>query len=425
VSTVNIIAGTTHIDRPVDTVFETLADPRREPAYNSAILSAEKVSPGPIGVSTRFVQRARSFGGAGEVSIDLVQYDRPRHLGWHVVSSGMDVRGELEFAPAGGGTTVRWRWRFLPLGRLRALGPLVGVAGAAMEHRVWRRLKRHLEEEVAWEVVPDVFCLGPAGRTRTNVFFLRTDAGWVLVDTGWAGDAHRIRAAAAAVFGDRSPVAIVLTHAHPDHSGSALSLADGWGCPVLMHPAELPIATGDFEEIRAAAGPLDRWVILPLMRVVGGRRRNAILRRGSLAGHADGCLADNEEPPHLPGWRCLASPGHTPGHLSLLRAVDGVLITGDALVTVEMNRLTRLLRPGLSEPPWYTTWDRRVARDSIRMLAGHDAAVVLPGHGVPLVGDGTAGWVRSFSEAMEPTMQRSEDRVERGVVANSRLGDPS
>lgn len=381
---VRTIAGTTHVDRPVETVFEVLADPRQEPSYNPAILSAEKVTPGPIGVGARFVQQAKSFGGAGHVAIDLLEHDPPRHLAWHVSSSGMDVHGDLHFRPEGGGTTVRWTWRFTPMGRLRVLGPLVGVAGSRMEHRVWRRLKRHLEEEVAWEVVPEVFCLGPAGRTRTNVYFIRTATGWVLVDAGWASDADRIRKAAGAIFGDRPPLAILLTHVHPDHSGAALSLAAGWGCHVLMHPAELPIAMGDFEAMNAVAGPMDRWVVLPVMRAMGARRRHRVLERGSLAGRAGG-LAVGDEVPHLPGWRCVASPGHTPGHVSFLRPADRVLITGDALVTVELNRVTRLLRPGLSEPPWYTTWDRRRAHDSVRTLAGHEPTVVLPGHGAPLV----------------------------------------
>ena len=83
--------------------------------------------------------------------------------------------------------------------------------------------------------------------------------------------------------------------------------------------------------------------------------------------------------------------------MSFLRPADRVLITGDALVTVELNRLTRLLRPGLSEPPWYTTWDRRSARDSIRTLAGHEATAVLPGHGAPLVGIGTTEQVDAFA----------------------------
>ena len=123
----------------------------------------------------------------------------------------------------------------------------------------------------AWEVAPDVFCLGPSGRTQTNVYFVRSDAGWFLVDAGWQSDRARIAQAAVQLFGVGSrPENILLTHCHPDHAGAALDLARGWDREVLMHPAELPIATGDFEAMRAFAGPLDRWVVLPIMRAMGG-----------------------------------------------------------------------------------------------------------------------------------------------------------
>lgn len=201
------------------------------------------------------------------------------------------------------------------------------------------------------------------------------------------------------LFGPGSPpAAILLTHCHPDHDGSALRLARTWDCPVYMHPAELPIATGEFAAMVATAGPLDRWVILPLMRAMGRRRREAVLAQGSL--HQ---VARTFEPgsgvPGLPGWECIPTPGHTPGHVSYFRPEDRVLIAGDALVTVKINSLTGLLlpRPGLSEPPWYTTWNRRAARQSIGRLARLKPAVLGGGHGTPMTGTETAAAVSAFA----------------------------
>ena len=59
------IAGVTRFDRPVEEVFDFLADPRNEPRYNPLILDAWKTTPGAIGPGTRCVQRATSFGRAG------------------------------------------------------------------------------------------------------------------------------------------------------------------------------------------------------------------------------------------------------------------------------------------------------------------------------------------------------------------------
>ena len=245
-----------------------------------------------------------------------------------------------------------------------------------------------------------MFCLGPWGRTQTTVYFVRSGPSWVLIDAGWARDASRIEGAARSLFGAESLAsAILLTHCHPDHSGSALSLARAWGCPVYMHPDELPIATGDFAAMVAAAGPLDRFVILPLMRAMGKRRREAVLARSSL-GDAASTFDAGAGVPGLPGWECIPTPGHTPGHVSYFRAGDRVLISGDALVTLKVNSLAGLLlqRPGLSGPPGYTTWSPRAARESIKRLAHLEPAVLAGGHGRPMTGSGTAASLSAYAE---------------------------
>jgi glyoxylase-like metal-dependent hydrolase (beta-lactamase superfamily II) len=63
--------------------------------------------------------------------------------------------------------------------------------------RAWRKRTA----DVVWEIAPDVFCLGPGGRTQTNVYFVRSDSSWALIDAGWANDAPRIKRAAGSLFG--------------------------------------------------------------------------------------------------------------------------------------------------------------------------------------------------------------------------------
>jgi glyoxylase-like metal-dependent hydrolase (beta-lactamase superfamily II) len=249
------------------------------------------------------------------------------------------------------------------------------------------------------EIAPDVFCLGPWGRTQTNTYLVRAGSSWVLVDAGWEQDAERIRSAVRSVLGAETvPSSILLTHVHPDHSGSARELAAAWGCHVLVHPAEIPIATGDFAAMTRYAGPMDRWLILPLMRLIGRRRREAILEAGSLAGMVRPLGADGSIP-GIGGWQWVHTPGHTPGHVSYVRAQDRVVISGDALLTLRVNAVTGLLRgsQGLSAPPWYTTWDRQAARASIRAIADREPSVLAVGHGHPLTGPGTAVVVSEFA----------------------------
>lgn len=208
-----------------------------------------------------------------------------------------------------------------------------------------------------------------------------------------------MREGAAALFGAASrPQAILLTHCHPDHSGAAPQLTREWDRPAYLHPEELPIALGDFDAMIATAHPLDRWVSLPIMRAIGRRRREAVLARGSLGTFAH-TLRPGQPVPGLPGWECIATPGHTPGHLSFFRSADGVLISGDALLTVRLDSVRGLVLPraGLAGPPWYTTWSRAAAARSIQSLAALQPQVLAAGHGEPMTSGRTTAAIAAFA----------------------------
>ena len=95
----------------------------------------------------------------------------------------------------------------------------------------------------AREIAPDVHWLGLKGRTRTNVYLIGSGSSWALIDAGWEKDGPAIMRAAETTFGAGArPAAILLTHVHPDHDGSALELARAWGLSRLRPPGRA--ATG-------------------------------------------------------------------------------------------------------------------------------------------------------------------------------------
>lgn len=256
------------------------------------------------------------------------------------------------------------------------------------------------------EVAPGVHRLR-TGRLlgETNVHLVAAGASWALVDTAWPSRAPAIRAAAEALFGPGArPAAVLLTHVHPDHCGAAYTLARSWGLPVHVHPAEVPQAAGGIRP--GAENPIDRWVLGPLLRLLPRR----------LTGRRDP-LADVVTPfdpgdavPGLPGWRCVATPGHTPGSVAFFRPADRVLLTGDAVLTVDTNS-TRGLgrgRQGAFGPPWVSTWDWTRAGESVARLAELEPAVLTPGHGRPLTGPGTAVELRALAERMARPLRATE-----------------
>jgi glyoxylase-like metal-dependent hydrolase (beta-lactamase superfamily II) len=237
---------------------------------------------------------------------------------------------------------------------------------------------------------------------------VRYGAAWVLIDAGAAKCERVIQEAGEALCGaNTAPAAILLTHDHPDHAGSVPMLAQRWGCPVYVHPDEMAPVTMDsatyLSTVKKYANPLDRRVILPILHLLPERTREAMLAASSFKDAAR-ALDPGTSVPHLPDWVTIPTPGHTPGHVSFFRPGDRVLITGDAVLTLDLNSLWGFLllvwrrdRQRLSGPPWYTTWSWPAAQKSVASLAGLEPRVLACGHGLPMSGSGITPELRALA----------------------------
>ena len=123
------VEGEMMIQRPVEEVFDFVADERNEPRYNPHMLHAARISDGPIGLGTRFRAELKTMGRTMPMTVEFTAYERPWRLASLTHSSMMETEGALTFETVPGGTRMRWSWDVRPRGVLRLMTPIVGAIG--------------------------------------------------------------------------------------------------------------------------------------------------------------------------------------------------------------------------------------------------------------------------------------------------------
>lgn len=200
------------------------------------------------------------------------------------------------------------------------------------------------------------------------------ETGVILIDAGFPGSRDEVVTSLDRLgFAPADVAAILLTHAHIDHLGSAIWFAATHATPVYCHAREVGHARRDYLEQASPSALLAqawrptwlRWSLQVAGK--GGLVRDGIPTAGPLT---------EEIAATLPGRpRALPTPGHTTGHCSYL--VDGVLVTGDALVTG--HPLARRRGPQLLPPVF--NHDAEECLHSLDVLGQTGADTMIPGHG--------------------------------------------
>ncbi len=248
------------------------------------------------------------------------------------------------------------------------------------------------------QVPSNLFTVAPGVWGRKDVFVNfymiqdLTNDEWVLVDTGLKWSASKVKEMADYLFGkDSRPQAIVLTHGHFDHVGSVASLAEEWDIPVFAHHLEMPYLTGQSDY-----PPADPTVGGGLMATMAFLYPNSPI---NIWKHVQ-VLPANGTIPVLREWKYINSPGHSPGHISLFRESDSVLIAGDAFVTTKQESLISVMfqTKKISGPPKYFTCDWDDARNSVEELIKLNPKTAATGHGRPMRGIELQEALKTLSE---------------------------
>jgi glyoxylase-like metal-dependent hydrolase (beta-lactamase superfamily II) len=200
----------------------------------------------------------------------------------------------------------------------------------------------------------------------TSSAYVLTGPRPILIDTGTPGQGpHLVAELRRLGFDPRALSLIVLTHAHWDHLGSADEVRRLTGAPIALHPA-------DQHHLRAGRATLQPQTFI-------GRLASPFFSSRTFTPFTtDVDLAEgfDLEPFGVPGT-VIATPGHTPGSVSILLA-SGEAMVGDVI-------RGSFLAPDRPAPHFFAESPADI-RASLRKLDQLGPARVFTGHGHPFSG---------------------------------------
>ena len=185
------------------------------------------------------------------------------------------------------------------------------------------------------------------------------ETGAVLLDTGFPGDARRIRRVLGGLgLGSNDVRAILLTHGHIDHAGSVAELKAWTGAPVYAHPLEQPHLDGTH--------PYKGFSRVTQFLEAAGR---AITNYSPVK--IDCPIADDDVLPFWGGLRVVHLPGHTVGHCGFFSERHDLLFSGDLWV--------RFMMRTQASPRIFSDEPKDVPA-SLRKARALGARWIIPGH---------------------------------------------
>lgn len=190
------------------------------------------------------------------------------------------------------------------------------------------------------------------------VWLVRDDEGWTLIDTGPPGYGPKIAAQVEAITAE-APAQIVLTHGHVDHIGGLGYLLERWKVPVFAHAAEIPFIRGEkrYREMESAH---------PLHQMMARVAPEAVYPELEIQPLAK----------WVAGMEVVHVPGHAPGMIALWHREARFCLAADTFRFKLWNAMPVM------------TYDRELARASMRKIAALEFDDLYTSHGSPILGRG-------------------------------------
>lgn len=213
-----------------------------------------------------------------------------------------------------------------------------------------------------------------------NAFLIEDEKELILIDSGYRGHAGRILRAAERVGETRKKLChIVVTHCHPDHSGSLAEIKRRTGARAYLHAADAAkVRAGETRRPWKATPGLLNWLAFQAFIRHAPRRIEPA--------EVEVEVKDGDRFPWAGGVQAIHVPGHCAGQIALLwQRHGGVLFVGDAASNL----------PNLRWSFVHENFDQALA--SLRKLAALRFEHACFGHGPSILGRADERFAQRFA----------------------------
>lgn len=202
-----------------------------------------------------------------------------------------------------------------------------------------------------------------SGMFSVNAYLIKTDLGFVLVDTAMRSQQATLEKRLAEEGCTPGSLKLILiTHGDVDHIGNAAYLRRAFKAPIAMNERDVRMASdGDMFAGRQSPG----WVARILLTLIARLPEKNRFEPDLLVDEASDLSEYG-----LPEAQILSLGGHSAGSIALLLD-DGSLFCGDVLENRKAPKLGSIMDDGPT------------ALASVAQLKTLDAGTVYPGHGTP------------------------------------------
>jgi uncharacterized membrane protein len=138
--------GSITIDRPVNTVFNFIADGTNNPLWRSSVTDIERVPGKPTGLGAVFKQGLKGPGGRIDGDYEIVEYQPDQLIRFQVIAGPARPTGTYKFEAVGSSTRVTFILHFEPKGLAKLMDPMI-TSSMKSEIAMLSNLKAYLESQ--------------------------------------------------------------------------------------------------------------------------------------------------------------------------------------------------------------------------------------------------------------------------------------